>query len=854
MRDPDRLCLGCMEELTHPGERCKKCGFDQKEYEKNRDVRTLPSYTILAGKYLLGRVLGEGGFGITYLAWDLNRECKIAIKEYFPAGLASRDTSIDGRETITVIPGEKAEYYRTGLHNFAEEGKNLLRFQNLPGIVSVRDFFQDNHTAYLVMEYAEGVNLKQYLRLHYEQNGNGTPMSEAEVLSMMQPVLKALGEIHKEGIVHRDISPENIIRGTDGKMTLIDFGAARVATGNETKSLTIMLKHGYAPPEQYQSHGKQGPWTDIYAICATMYHMLAGKLPVESIDRVFEDTLLPLRKVNPEVTRNVSDVIEKGMSILGKDRYQSVEEMQKILYPKREKRPEPTAVQKPVEEAKEEKREEPVRAGKKRRFSKEDRIVVIVIVVFLLIAWMARWLIINHSKNISLKNYTEASENNSGENISLKNYAEVPEDNPYVYTRAEAEDIVSKLSGERISEKELEELENNALDTEEIQIPNFEELSLLSEEQKDKLEQLKEFVPFISEGMNGDAADKYGYISKDGDVFTYELDQDNMLIFNGFYDLRYEGEYGSAGAVSELKGNIIDQKYNMLQISGHLNIFSVFTPIYSALEERVQVAAYERIEHVGENDYWIRDFAENGLAGIGVNGKCGYINAEGEVIIPLEYDAVGRFSEGLAPIKIRNKYGYINELNEMIIPPIFASAGDFSNGYAAVEFYGEEVDRGRRKLGYIDTEGNLRILFKKLPGLPQDVSYDTIDSLGKFNESGTAIVGASCLNEEGDAEDSVSYIILDENGTIVREISSRYLMTDYQPNGLALCMDLAECKEKREEYQNKEEDKKWEWLKQVEVTGYYLDEEGERTGPEFACTVGEYEVFTSAFNYYYCLW
>ena len=339
MKNPEMLCLGCMEELSHPGEICKKCGFDRTEYERRRSIRALPSYTILAGKYLLGRVLGEGGFGITYLAWDLNRECRVAIKEYFPGSLAARDTRSGREEELTVLTGEKTEYYRIGLKNFAEEGKNLLRFQELPGIVSVRDFFQDNGTAYLVMEYVEGVNLKQYMRMHYEQNGEEAPMSEQEVLQMMRPLFRALGEIHKAGIVHRDISPENIIRGQDGKITLIDFGAARAATGSETKSLTIMLKHGYAPPEQYQSHGKQGPWTDIYAICATMYHMLTGRLPIESIDRVFHDELPTVQTMNPAISGNVSQVIEKGMAIRWEERYQSVEEMQKILYPERIKSP-----------------------------------------------------------------------------------------------------------------------------------------------------------------------------------------------------------------------------------------------------------------------------------------------------------------------------------------------------------------------------------------------------------------------------------------------------------------------------------------------------------------------------------
>lgn len=176
--------------------------------------------------------------------------------------------------------------------------------------------------------------MKQYLTNYYAHSGEHAPMNEKQVLRMMQPVLDSLIEVHKTGVIHRDISPENIICGRDGRITLIDFGAARVATGNETRSLTIMLKHGYAPPEQYQSHGRQGAWTDIYAICATMYHMMSGYLPTESIDRVFDDSLPALEAVNPQISKTVSDIIKKGMSVRIEDRYQTVEEMCQLLYPK----------------------------------------------------------------------------------------------------------------------------------------------------------------------------------------------------------------------------------------------------------------------------------------------------------------------------------------------------------------------------------------------------------------------------------------------------------------------------------------------------------------------------------------
>ena len=328
MPDIDRLCYGCMREKNTKDDICPYCGFDRISYEKTRSTRALPLGTILDGKYLLGKVLGEGGFGITYLAMDLNLDMPIAVKEYFPVGLASRDTSIEGNtENVSVITGEKRRYYEYGIKSFSSEAKNLARFQKTDGIISVKDFFLENSTAYLVMEYIEGKTLKQYLE------EREFPLSEKETLCLIRPILNALEKIHEEGIIHRDISPENIMLAKDGRVVLIDFGAARISTGAETKSLTVLLKHGYAPVEQYQTQGKQGPYTDIYAVCATMYRMLSGKRPEEAIDRIVEDKVIPLeQRRDIQVSYQVSSAIQKGLSIQAWDRYQTVEELIYSLY------------------------------------------------------------------------------------------------------------------------------------------------------------------------------------------------------------------------------------------------------------------------------------------------------------------------------------------------------------------------------------------------------------------------------------------------------------------------------------------------------------------------------------------
>ncbi|NCC43727.1 MAG: serine/threonine protein kinase [Clostridia bacterium] len=327
--DPNALCPGCMSAqlvmLPSGNHICPGCGYDQQEYGNNKNPRWLPIQTILAGKYMVGKVLGEGGFGITYLAWDLNRHLSVAIKEYFPSSLVTRDTTANNHGTISVMSGDNQIYYQKGLDGFEQEARTLAKLHALAGVVSVREFFRENNTAYLVMEYVKGISLKEYLKV------NQSPMREDKILNIMGPLMEALETVHKEGIIHRDISPDNIL--IDGeRVTLIDFGAARMSLGEESKSLTVLLKHGYAPPEQYQTKGRQGPWTDIYALCAMMYRMASGLVPEEAIDRMTEDEVVPLkvlRENNPDiqVSDRFSDVIQKGLALKKEERYSQIREL-----------------------------------------------------------------------------------------------------------------------------------------------------------------------------------------------------------------------------------------------------------------------------------------------------------------------------------------------------------------------------------------------------------------------------------------------------------------------------------------------------------------------------------------------
>lgn len=316
-------CPNCMQALSQGEDKCPHCGFDVAGYEEKKNC--LKPFTVLQNKYMLGRVIGVGGFGITYLGFDLNLQTYIAIKEYFPDSFASRGASGDEN---TVSPMEsKSEIYNKGLTRYVEEARNLSKFYNLQGIVSVKDFFYENGTGYIVMEFINGINLKEYLK------NNGGTLPEQTVLGLMKPVFESLFQIHNSGLVHRDISPDNIMVDKDGKIKLIDFGSARgQSTSESDKTYTVILKHGYAPSEQYYAKGKQGAWTDIYSLCATMYKMLTGQVPPNSVERMEEDTYVPVSAMGIAISQRTEMVLAKGLAVRYQDRYQNIGELLNDLY------------------------------------------------------------------------------------------------------------------------------------------------------------------------------------------------------------------------------------------------------------------------------------------------------------------------------------------------------------------------------------------------------------------------------------------------------------------------------------------------------------------------------------------
>lgn len=254
----------------------------------------------------------------------------VAIKEFFPANLAVRDTD---NETVVPADDTKAVYYRTGMKSFSEEGRILYLLSDIEHVIHVAEQIQANNTTYLVMEYVPGISLKKYMKQQQKL------FSEQETLTLMQPILIALQAMHQKGILHRDISPENLMLSPDNTLTLIDFGAARTFSRSDDDNLTVILKRGYAPEEQYHSNSRQGPWTDLYAVCAVMYQMLTGILPQEASARAEEDHLTPISRIEGlSLSPSTCAALEKGLQMDPMERYPDIGALMKVLYPaKKEK-------------------------------------------------------------------------------------------------------------------------------------------------------------------------------------------------------------------------------------------------------------------------------------------------------------------------------------------------------------------------------------------------------------------------------------------------------------------------------------------------------------------------------------
>ncbi len=318
---------------------CPHCHHDQSNRKENPS-QCLASGSILMNHYLVGPVLGQGGFGITYRGFELNSGTRVAIKEYFPDGFVMRDSSTGNNQVQVGFSPKTQEFYSKSLIKFKNEALQLAELTKLklPSIVRAKAYFEANGTAYLIMDYIDGMDMKNYLKWYRNRNPrnpNQNPLDYDMVIGIMKPVIEDMDVVHKKSdLVHRDISPDNLMVNKNGEVRVIDFGAAKMsAKAEDNRSTTILLKKGYAPYEQYLEGGNIGPWTDVYALCATMYRLITGVLPPEAPARRDKDTLVPLHKLklNKKVPRNVSKVIQKGMAVRFEDRYQSMQELHAAL-------------------------------------------------------------------------------------------------------------------------------------------------------------------------------------------------------------------------------------------------------------------------------------------------------------------------------------------------------------------------------------------------------------------------------------------------------------------------------------------------------------------------------------------
>ena len=331
MGETNVRCPGCFAWKTE-GELCPRCGDDGT---RTNAPHQLQIGTVLKEQYRIGRVLGQGGFGITYLGWDLYLDIPVAVKEYYPGGMVMREATVT--MNVSDVSGDDGARFRNNRDRFMREAKMLARFSQVPEVVQIRNFFLANNTAYIVMEYVEGITLKQHVK------DCGGKLSPEETFRILGPIMLTLSKVHKAGIVHRDISPDNIMMLPEGGAKLLDFGAVRDVTGASvdkelTKSTEAILKQGYAPIEQYQKKGALGPWTDVYALCATIYYCLTGEVPPDSPARVLEYELLDMDAVSC-LTDRQRKALEHGLELRSDRRIGSMEELHRELLEEEESQP-----------------------------------------------------------------------------------------------------------------------------------------------------------------------------------------------------------------------------------------------------------------------------------------------------------------------------------------------------------------------------------------------------------------------------------------------------------------------------------------------------------------------------------
>lgn len=316
------ICLRCFQ-YKGSFDVCPYCGFEAGT--PPLEAYFLHPGMVLKDRYVIGTVLGYGGFGVTYKAYDTNLGMVLAVKEFFPGALANR---IPGEKSLRVFPGDSRQGFDVLRARFLEEARNLAKFNGNSRIVNVYDYFEENGTAYIAMEFLDGQTLKEYLAVV------GGRLPEEDVLRIAGGLLDGLSSIHEQGIIHRDISPDNVFMVRDGRVKILDFGAAKFAGGQdapEEGKRAAVIKVGYTPPEQYHTKTEQGAWTDIYAVGATLYRLATGQTPAESVDRAERDDVKRPSRLGVSLSPHVDKAIMTAMALDPAQRYPSAQRMKAVL-------------------------------------------------------------------------------------------------------------------------------------------------------------------------------------------------------------------------------------------------------------------------------------------------------------------------------------------------------------------------------------------------------------------------------------------------------------------------------------------------------------------------------------------
>lgn len=425
----DNLCMCCMKEKEKQGGPCPYCKFDDTTMPN--EASELPLWTILNKSIVVGKTLGVGGFGITYTAFDLNLERKCAVKEFFLDGYCTRGE--DGKEVVYYKENE--QIFIRERDRFVEEARILAELEEQSGVVSVTNYFRENDTAYIVMEYIEGESLRDYLK------DNGGKLGVEETLAIMQPVIRSLAGVHEKGVIHRDISPDNIMITTDGKIKLIDFGAAKDKQGSLSEDK--VYKYSYSPPEQQVVKGEMGTYSDVYALCATIYQMLTGIKPVNALERKEKDELISPSEIE-EINPVLEAIILNGLELEALDRIKNASDLYYFLYVYgKEAGATPMEIKKKIRQSSTEVILKKMQKENKKNRNKQIAVIIgaSVAVAFLLIilARAIAFVVTNNNSSATIVTETTAEEGVSLTELQSGVYELIKSANPNVVVNGEME-------------------------------------------------------------------------------------------------------------------------------------------------------------------------------------------------------------------------------------------------------------------------------------------------------------------------------------------------------------------------------------------------------------------------------